>query len=82
METGVFEQHSWIHPSAAEAGGCRVEAPSAPSGADQIAAFVFNLRQESSRLELYFIFLLGTCILAGRSKNFIKEESRTPEICR
>lgn len=37
---------------AAEAGEHGVEAPSASSGADKIVAFVFNLRQKPSRLEL------------------------------
>lgn len=37
---------------AAEAGERGVEAPSASSGADKIVAFVFNLRQKPSRLEL------------------------------
>lgn len=59
-----------------------MEAPPASSGADKIVAFVLNLRQKSSRLELYIFFPLGTGILAGRSENFIKEESRTPEIRR
>lgn len=52
METGVFEQHSGIHPSSSQGGEHRVEAPSASSGADKIVAFVFNLRQKPSRLEL------------------------------
>lgn len=67
---------------AAEAGEHRVETPSASSGADKIVAFVFNLKQKSSRLELYFFSPLGTRIQAGKSKNFIKEESRAHEIRR
>lgn len=39
---------------AAEAAEHRVETPSASSGADKIVAFVFNIRQKPSRLELYF----------------------------
>lgn len=50
----MFEQHSGIHPSSSRGAECRVETPSASSGADKIVAFVFNLRQKSSRLELYF----------------------------
>lgn len=55
---------------AAEAGEHRVETPSASSGADKIVAFVFNLKQKSSRLELYFFFPFGNTDPGRKEQKF------------